>query len=128
MEGFWTVPPVMVTVPEQFVFVAVMELPAKPKPLRQELPEVGAERTVNCDGKVSSRVPVEVALRVKVRATVATSFTLVRERFTLLPSVRPATEKFRVSESVWLSPSYEMTVTECEPAASAPSPVWQAAG
>src|SRR5688572_17367719 len=114
----------MVTVPEQAVFVAVMELPAKPKPERHELPEVGAERTVKAEGKVSSRVPVEVALRVKVRATVATSFTLVRERFTLLPSVLPATEKFRVSESVWATSSSVTTVIECAPDVSAQRSCW----
>ena len=77
-----------------------MVLLVKPKLERQPEPEVAAEVTVKPAGKVRTRLPVEVALRVKVRLTTAVSPALVRERSRLLVEVRPATLKFRVSESV----------------------------
>src|SRR5512147_1335735 len=64
-EGFTTVAPARVTAPTQPVRLAVRVVEVKPKvpiePVAQ-LPEVGAERTVNWDGKVTVKVAVEVAV------------------------------------------------------------------
>src|SRR6187549_117063 len=124
-------PPASVTVPLQFVLVAVMVEDVEPKADRHALEPVpvGEPVTVKPTGKVTVRVPDSVAASVKTRLKeTPVCPALRRERFRVPAVVEPLMEKFSVPSVELGVASYARTVVVCVALESVPTLKLQLAG